>query len=84
MLYSGDNNPSPLITLIEQEFARQVAGVVKVYIESETDMAAMRDVLKVYVEAVPPVRRFYRLSSKRFESIHDQNNPLSSYQLHTT
>ncbi|XP_048252021.1 uncharacterized protein LOC124134974 [Haliotis rufescens] len=47
MLYSGDNNPSPLITLIEQEFARQISGVVKVYIESETDMAAMRDVIKI-------------------------------------
>ncbi|XP_067685193.1 uncharacterized protein [Haliotis asinina] len=47
LLYSGDNNPSPLITLIEQEFARQVSGVVKVYIESETDMAVLRDVIKI-------------------------------------
>ncbi|XP_046569945.1 uncharacterized protein LOC124278269 [Haliotis rubra] len=47
LLYSGDNNPSPLISLIEQEFARQVSGVVKVYIESETDMAALRDVIKI-------------------------------------
>ncbi|XP_067685171.1 uncharacterized protein [Haliotis asinina] len=47
LLYSGDDNPLPLISLVEQEFAKQVSGVVKVYIESEADMASMRDVLKI-------------------------------------
>ncbi|XP_046356065.2 uncharacterized protein LOC124134979 [Haliotis rufescens] len=47
LLYSGDDNPLPLVSLVEQEFARQVSGVVKVYIESEADMASMRDVIKI-------------------------------------
>ena len=46
-LFSGEDNPTPLLQLAAQEMAIRASGVVRVYVDSERDISMMRNILKV-------------------------------------
>lgn len=46
-LFSSDINPTPVLEIISQEVAYAAKGKVKVFIEAEKDIYALRNVLKV-------------------------------------
>lgn len=49
LLYSGDANPHPILDIAEQLLAMRASGSVKVYVQKNDDIAALRKVLKVCV-----------------------------------
>ena len=46
-LLFGEDNPSPLLQIVEQELAMNAVGDVSVFIESEDDLSILRNVIKV-------------------------------------
>ncbi|XP_013386059.1 uncharacterized protein LOC106155672 [Lingula anatina] len=46
-LYSGAENPSPIMDLLEQVMAMRASGHVRVYIERDTDLSALHNVIKI-------------------------------------
>ena len=51
-LYDGRTNPSPLVDLIEQDMAIRAEGEVKIYIDYERDISALKRVIKVMIRVV--------------------------------
>ncbi|XP_041349226.1 uncharacterized protein LOC121368556 [Gigantopelta aegis] len=47
MLFSSEQNPVPILELVEQEMAYRASGKVKVFIEEDKDVSSLRHVLKV-------------------------------------
>lgn len=47
LLFSGADNPSPLLEIVEQELAWRAEGKVDVFIDSLRDISALRNILKV-------------------------------------
>ena len=47
MLFSSEQNPVPILELVEQEMAYRASGKVKVFIEDDKDVSSLRHVLKV-------------------------------------
>ena len=48
-MYSGDANPHPILDIAEQLLAMRATDTVKVYVQKNDDIAALRKVLKVCV-----------------------------------
>ena len=46
-LFGISNNPTPLLEIVEQEFAWRAEGEVNVFIDGENDISALRNSLKV-------------------------------------
>ncbi|XP_013422213.1 uncharacterized protein LOC106182108 [Lingula anatina] len=46
-LYSGAENPSPIMDLLEQVMAMRASGHVRVYIERNNDLSALHNVIKI-------------------------------------
>lgn len=46
-LFAADINPNPLLEIVAQEMAFRAEGKVTVFVEAETDIYALRNVLKV-------------------------------------
>ncbi|XP_041378411.1 uncharacterized protein LOC121390613 [Gigantopelta aegis] len=47
MLFSSEQNPTPVLELVEQEMAYKASGKVNVFIEEDNDVSSLRQVLKV-------------------------------------
>ncbi|XP_014775101.2 uncharacterized protein LOC106872581 [Octopus bimaculoides] len=47
LLFGGDDNPSPLMELLEQELAMRASGKVIVFLETDKDVDVLRNVLKI-------------------------------------
>ena len=50
LLYSPFDNPTPVLDIGEQLLAMKASGVVRMIVERDEDMYAMRKVLKVYMQ----------------------------------
>ena len=46
-LFGISNNPTPLLEIVEQEFAWRAEGEVNVFIDGENDISALRNSLQV-------------------------------------
>ncbi|XP_029651547.1 LOW QUALITY PROTEIN: uncharacterized protein LOC115224777 [Octopus sinensis] len=47
LLFGGDDNPSPLLEILEQELAMRASGKVIVFLETDKDVDVLRNVLKI-------------------------------------
>ncbi|XP_060074378.1 uncharacterized protein LOC132554096, partial [Ylistrum balloti] len=47
MLFGPSDNPSPVLDMLEQEMAYRVRGHIRVYIETNDDLSALEQVLKI-------------------------------------
>ena len=46
-LFTVEDNPSPLMEIVSQEMAIRASGTVRVFLETERDVATLRSLLKV-------------------------------------
>jgi hypothetical protein len=46
-LFAADVNPTPLLEVVAQELAYRAKGKVTVYIEADSDIYSLRNILKV-------------------------------------
>ncbi|GAB1602281.1 uncharacterized protein LOC115224777 [Argonauta hians] len=56
LLFDGEYNPSPLTEILEQELAMRASGNVSVFIEADSDVGVLRNVIKILLVYNPKVQ----------------------------